>query len=110
MSSIQSQQPYLAIQVSRSGGPVRVLLHGEAEVSSHARLQDALDAIAVDGAESVRIDVSGLSFCDAGSLQRLLRFARRARMSGREVTTTGAGATFRRSARLLGADRDLGLV
>jgi anti-anti-sigma regulatory factor len=84
-------------------------LRGEADISTLERLEAALDDIGLNGTRSVHLDVSELRFVDAPTIRRLTVFAVRAKETGHDVTTLGAGPTFRMVAGTLGVRDRLGL-
>lgn len=63
----------------------------------------------LDGVPAVHLDLRGLVFADTASVRELARFATRARLSGREFHTRGANSILHTTARVLEAERDLGM-
>ena len=100
----------LDIETAVNGPAVWISIRGEADISTLERLEAALDDIELNGAKSVRLDVTELAFADAATIRRLTIFAIRAKETGHDVETCGAGPTFRMVARLLGVRDHLGLL
>jgi anti-anti-sigma regulatory factor len=104
-----SQRGLLRVQSVVSGGTVRIVLAGEADMSTVDDLEMDLELVDLDSCTTVRIDVTGLGFADVATIHRLAVFATNARQTGHEVTTLGASPMFRKVATIMGAQDDLGL-
>lgn len=87
-----------------------VILHGEADISTLRELETALERVELDGATSVRLDVSDLHFADAGAIRQLTIFAKQATQAGYHIETCGVNPTLRKMVRLLEVDDDLRLT
>ena len=99
----------LTVAYADAGPELRIVLRGEADVSSVAVLQDALSGVRVDGVEKVELDVSALEFIDVAALRHLTLFAMQLQESGHEVHTHGAQPVLAHLIRLVGAHDKLGL-
>jgi ABC-type transporter Mla MlaB component len=88
---------------------LRVVLHGESDVSTLHELDRALADVTLDGARLVHLDLADLAFADVATIRRLAAFTGDAKRAGHEVTTSGAHHTLRTVADLLHAQDDLGL-
>ena len=76
----------LSVDVSYLDDHVLVDVVGELDVSNAHDLRHAVAAIELDGRRRVELDLSGLTFCDAGGITALLRAHRAvARAGGRLV-------------------------
>ena len=104
-----SQSDLLRIQSVVLGDTVCVVLVGEADMSTRADLEMDLELVDLDAGTSVRIDVTGLAFADVATIHRLTVFARHARQTGHEVSTCGASPMFRKVARIMRVQGELGL-
>jgi anti-anti-sigma regulatory factor len=99
----------LRVETVAAGSAARVIIEGEADVGSVTHLETALESIDLDGAETVELHVSDLTFIDVAALRRLTRFADGLKRGGRHVITHGARPTLRRMALELGVQEELGL-
>lgn len=99
----------LGVDTAFRGPVLRVVLRGEADLSTLERLDAALEHAELAGVSSIHLDVSGLDFADSATVRRLTLFAIRAKETGRLLTTCGASPTFRMAARMLGVRDHLGL-
>lgn len=72
--------------------------------------QGALDAIELDGARRLCLDMGDLAFLDVAALRELTSFTQRVRQSGRHVEAHGARPSLHRTAGVLGVDDLLGLT
>ena len=88
---------------------LRVVLHGESDVSTLDELDRALADVTLDGARLVHLDLAHLAFADVATIRRLAAFTGHAKRAGHDVTTSGAHHTLRTVADLLDAQDDLGL-
>ena len=59
-------------------GPAVVKLFGELDLSTAPQLEACLNGLGVDGAD-VRLDLSGLSFCDSSGISAMVTAAKRVR-------------------------------
>jgi anti-anti-sigma factor len=99
----------LTVETNADGAALRIVLRGEADVTSLPDLRGALAGIALDGTREVDLDVSGLAFLDVAALRHLTLFARELGEGGRRLRTRGATPAVAHLIRLVGVDGDLGL-
>src|SRR3954453_13721498 len=84
------------IAVTTSGSSVQIQICGEIDLTNHTQLQSALSGVELDEAQTVRLDLRGLSFCGLDGCRQLVRFERDARRSGRQISIHGASPTVRK--------------
>jgi anti-sigma B factor antagonist len=89
----------------RPGPPRRVILAGELDVLTAARLEDLLTGIVETGSPRVEIDARDLRFCDAAGLGALVAVDEIAVRYGGGLTLTGAQPLLRRILRITGLHR-----
>jgi anti-sigma B factor antagonist len=91
---------YTAAQLTATVGPdhsvTLVRLSGELDLATEGVLAAVVDPLLTTAAPIVRLDLSGLTFCDARGLSALLAARRRLMASHREVRIGGAGRWLRR--------------
>lgn len=87
----------------------RIIIRGEADAANADNLKDALDSIVLDGARTVQLDVSDLTFADVAALRQLTAFAHHMRQDRRAVKTCGAQPTLHRMVLMLDVQGELGL-
>lgn len=93
----------------RLGGAVVLHLHGELDMATSPVLTDALTtALGEDGAEVV-VDLTRLTFMDSTGISVLLGAVRRADEASRSFRVRSPNRTVRKTFRLTGVDRILGL-
>jgi len=93
------------IAVTTSGSSVQIQVCGEIDLTNHTQLQSALSGVELDEAQTVCVDLRGLSFCGIDGCRQLVRFERDARRSGRQISIHGASPTVRKLLSLIaGAD------
>ena len=56
----------------RGEGPVVVRLIGELDQATTPQLEACLDTLREDGSPDIRLDLSGLSFCDSSGISAML--------------------------------------
>jgi anti-sigma B factor antagonist len=71
---------YFSAEVLNGEGPTVVRLLGELDLSTAPQLEACLDELG-DGAD-VRLDLSGLSFCDSSGISAMVTAAKRVRKPG----------------------------
>lgn len=98
------------METVRQDSAVRIVLRGEVDVANADRLRGALDAIELDGARRLCLDMGDLAFLDVAALRELTSFTQRVRQSGRHVEAHGARPSLHRTAGVLGVDDLLGLT
>src|SRR4051812_37507818 len=100
--SIDSRPPprYTAAQLTATVAPEHgvtlVRLSGELDLSTEDALTAIVDRLLATAAPLVRLDLSGLTFCDVRGLSALLAARRRLMASSREVRIGGGGRWLRR--------------
>jgi hypothetical protein len=99
----------LRVEAVAAGSAARVIIEGEADVANVTHLETALENIDLDGAQTVELHVSDLTFIDVAALRGLTRFAVGLKRGGRHVITSGARPTLRRMALELDVQEELGL-
>jgi anti-anti-sigma factor len=100
----------LSVQIIQHDSVARVVLRGEADISTLEQLDAALDLAKLHRIRALQLQVSELTFADAAAIRRLTLFASQARQTGRRVETCGANPTLRKVARLLNVQGELGLA
>ncbi len=91
-----------------AGGPGPVLrLSGEADVTTVARLQAALDEQIAAGARFLTVDLSRLRFADSASIHVLARAGRALSDQGGRLELVDPQPVVARTLSLLGVDRIL---
>ncbi|MEU9020379.1 STAS domain-containing protein [Actinomadura sp. NPDC048394] len=88
-----------------SGPPRRVLVAGELDILTAARLEDLLTEIVETGSPRVEIDARDLTFCDATGLGTLVAVDEVAVRHGGGLTLTNAQPLLRRILRITGLHR-----
>jgi anti-sigma B factor antagonist len=97
----------LSIHVAATeAGPV-VSLSGEADVTTVARLQEALDGQITPASRTLVVEVSGLRFADSASIGVLIGAARRLREQGGHLVLLSPQPALARMITLLGVDQVL---
>ena len=91
----------LLLSIDLARGLVRV--HGELDRAHAHRLDDAVDVLRGCSAAQWSIDVSGITYCDAGGLRSLLRAHRTAVQVGRRLVITGPSRMLARLLALVGS-------
>lgn len=77
-------------------GTIRVVVRGELDLATGARVEDALRSAERDGPARLVLDLTGVTFFDSTGLQVLLDADVRAREAGRElVVAPGNGEVLR---------------
>ena len=94
--------PPLVVDVTREPGELRIRVAGEVDLSNVGVLSAALSGIDVGSADTVRLDLEGLTFCDVAGVRLLLQFRRDLRGSGHRVDVRGASDLVRKVCKLLG--------
>jgi anti-sigma B factor antagonist len=98
--------PSLVIQVTSSDPLItRVELRGELDALTAGRCGEFLLALLDEHPPTIVLDLSELSFCDAGGLSTFVRLANRADALGGGVTLTGVRSLLARQLRVTGLDR-----
>jgi anti-sigma B factor antagonist len=95
---------FKAAVVAGQAGPV-VVLSGEADLRSAARLNELLTAQLAAGTLRLLVDASGLSFADSASVRALVLAGRRLRERGGVLVLVRPQPVVLRVLELLGADQ-----
>jgi anti-sigma B factor antagonist len=86
-----------------------VSMAGELDIATAGQaylyLSDVIDAWPASSSAAVRVDLSGLTFCDASGLGALARIARHARQAGRQLELIAARPSLLKIMRITGLDR-----
>jgi len=89
-------------------GPV-LTLSGEADVTTVAQLQEALDGQLTPGVPALLVEVSGLRFADSATIGVLIKAARRLNAQGGRLVLLNPQPAVARTITLLGVDQVLTL-
>ena len=108
-SSTNPGNARLSVEAVDDTSTARIIIRGEADASNVDKLKAALESIVLDGARTVQIHVTDLTFVDVAALRQLATFALHMRQGGRTVMTTGAQPTLQRMALALDVKDELGL-
>lgn len=109
-SSAGAGEQCLGIETTIKGATIWLALRGEADISNVDNLDTALNGIILNGHQTVRMDLSDLSFIDLTALRRLTNFATHLKENDCEVATQGAPPILQRVIRLLPGPDQLGLA
>lgn len=74
----------------RRDGPVTVILRGELDLATATELEQAIDDVLASGHYRIRVDLSGLEFCDSVGLNGLVRARNRCRERGGNLEVINA--------------------
>ena len=85
-------------------GPLLVL-DGESDMTTAPELNHALAALLASGAQYLTIDIAGLAFADAASIQALVLAARTLHQRGGDMILLSPQPIVARVLNLLGADQ-----
>lgn len=88
----------LTVSVAHSAETLCAELRGIADLANHDHLQAVLQAVPLNGTDTVHLRLSQLSFCDVRALTYLSILARRVQNSGQPIATLGASPTIRKAA------------
>jgi anti-sigma B factor antagonist len=109
VSSSGDADVVMSLQTHQLDGAVYIYARGELDFASAATLSSALEATRPDGPRRVVLDLTGLTFCDAGGVTALLRAHRALRDGGGHLLIRGASGLPRRVLALTGVDGSLNL-
>jgi anti-anti-sigma factor len=109
-SSTNPGNARLTVEAVDDKSTARIIIRGEADAANADKLEAALGSIVLDGARTVQIHVTDLTFVDVAALRRLATFAHHMRQGGRTVMTSGARPTLQRMAVALDVQDELGLL
>jgi anti-anti-sigma factor len=85
-------------------GVVRITLEGELDMAAAPMLEDRLIACERDGADTIILELSGLTYVDSCGLRSFLRARDRAERSGHRLRLVGAGRPVRRLLEITGTE------
>jgi anti-anti-sigma regulatory factor len=86
----------------------RVAIHGDFDREQVGGFLEAVRLLALFPAPAWTVDVSGVTFCDAGGLRALLIGKRVADRAGRSFQVTGAGSWMRHLLPMIGLSAPAG--
>ena len=95
----------LRIEVADTTSPTTVVLIGEMDLVSAARVKEALLAIANSGEHRVVVDMSNVTFMDSSGIGALVGGLKRFRALEGEVILRSLSPTVRRSLEITGLTR-----
>jgi anti-sigma B factor antagonist len=81
---------------ARDGPELLVAISGELDLLTHEALRAALASLPPEPPPVIRLELSGLAFCDSRGLRILRGFDHRHRMAGREVVFADPSPTVRK--------------
>jgi anti-sigma B factor antagonist len=99
----------LSVDVQPHGARTRVVLHGELDRSTAARLAAALEEAERTQPDCIDLDLAELEFIDAGGLRTILQAARRAQGDERTFVVSNPSPVVRRLFALTAIDRTVGI-
>lgn len=91
------------VSVESAAGLARVRVTGEVDVSTSARVQEAVEAaVAVAGVQRVVVDLGAVTFLDSSGMTAFVLGRRRAQEHGVTLTLDNAGRQVRRVLQIAG--------
>ncbi len=90
------------------GGPTRLRLAGELDMSSAPELNAVIDRLAAAGERRLLVDLTDLTFCDSTGIAVFVRGDNRAAAEGGWLRVTGATGRVERVLKLTGLAEVLG--
>ncbi|TCB94329.1 anti-sigma factor antagonist [Micromonospora zingiberis] len=90
------------------GGPARLRLAGELDMSSAPELNEAIDRLAAAGQRRLLVDLTDLTFCDSTGIAVFVRGDNRAAAEGGWLRVTGATGRVERVLKVTGLAEVLG--
>jgi anti-sigma B factor antagonist len=90
------------------GGPARLRLAGELDLSSAPQLNEAIDRLTSSGRQRLLIDLTDLTFCDSTGIAVFVRGDNRAAAEGGWLRVTGASGRVQRVLTVTGLAEVLG--
>lgn len=88
--------------IAADAGPTTVWLRGDQDLSTSAELLTMLDGVVACGAGDVVVDLSAVSFMDAGTIGHIVRATNRLAVQSREVVVRRPSAPALRVLRICG--------
>ncbi len=100
----------LEVETKEEDGAVRLSLTGELDLSTVQKVEDELRRVEGEGAETVVLDLSSLSFLDSTGLRTIVTADQRARKSGRRLAIVKGPETVHRVFTITRLDERLDMV
>jgi anti-sigma B factor antagonist len=100
----------LTVSAAREDDGVRVVLAGELDIGSAPEVEQVLRKVESDGAQTLTIDLRGLTFMDSTGLRMLVAADKRAKDAGRSLRIVRGPAPVQRILDLTGLGDKLPLV
>jgi anti-anti-sigma factor len=94
-----------ATRSGRAGEATKVVLRGELDALTADRGAEFLLGLLAEHPPTIVLDVSELTFCDAGGLSAFVRLANRAEAAGGGVSMIGVRPMLAKQLRITGLDR-----
>ena len=95
----------LRIEVANTTSPTMVVLTGEIDVATSARVRETLLGIARSGENRVVVDMSNVTFMDSTGLSALVGPLKRFRRAGGEITLRAPTKSVRKILEITGLSR-----
>ncbi len=100
----------LEVETKQEDDAVRLSLSGELDLSTVHKVEDELRRVEGEGAETVVLDLSSLSFLDSTGLRTIVTADQRARKSGRRLAIVKGPETVHRVFTITRLDERLDMV
>lgn len=100
----------LAVTVTQDGDERALELFGELDLATAATLEEELRAAEASDAQTIVLDLSGLTFMDSTGLRAVLVADRRLSLAGRRLALVRGPSAVDRVFTLTGADRRLNFL
>ena len=104
MSQRTSEHPGLSLVIHAAAEAVTVDVVGELDLVGGPELARCVEEQVEGGRRHIRLDLTGLSFCDARGLSALVDARERVDGAGGELVLAGAPAMLRRAMTVTGLD------
>ena len=105
-----SQRPQFTINVGNGDGSCRVRLDGELDIACVFELERALRSAEAGAAETIVVDLDGLTFIDASGLRTLLRARARAARGSKTLKFTRGNGHVAEVLEMMGVARFMPVV
>jgi anti-anti-sigma factor len=100
-----------SVSTERSNGTVRVCLSGELDIATTTEAEEQMREAESDAsAQTIVLDLAGLTFMDSTGLRMLVAADQRAREAGRRLAVVRGPEAVQRVIQLTGLDSRLDLV
>ena len=103
-AGLEPAQLELSCRTDADGYQV-VTVTGELDIATAEQAYTYISGVIDDRPAPVRVDVGGVTFCDASGLGVLARIARHARQAGRQLRLSSARPSLLKIMRITGLDR-----